>query len=120
MLKSFRPRWAKDFGLAVYSRGTKNGGTTFALADERDGFPQWVLTNLPIGTIRQYLADARVGKRISRKAYERGLVLEGTHPSIGHLPDDLEFARSIGRWCRGERGMPRPQVTLRKLGPRRW
>lgn len=121
MLKRFQPSWAKFFGLAVYSRGTKNGGETFALADEREGFPTFFLVNLPIGTIRRYLADVRIGRRIIRRAHERGLILEeADRPSIGHLPDDLAFARNLGAFCQGERGASRPQVTLRKMGPRRW
>ena len=121
-MKSFAPRWAKNFGLVVYSRQTKSGGETYALAHERDGFPTFLpsLANLPIGTIRQYLRDAQRGRRIMRKAYEKGFHLEGETPSIGHLPDDLAFQVSFGRYLRGEQGVSRPVFHLSKIGPRRW
>ena len=117
MLKRFQPTWAKQFGLSVYSRGTKGGGSTFALADEREGFPKFLLMNLPLRAIREFADDARHGERVLKRAHEKGLTLEDTSKVYR---EQIFLSAELGAFCRGERGAPRPQVPLRKLGPRRW
>jgi len=103
MLKRFSPQWLRSFTdyMSVYERKAKNGRPTYALGIDEGGttFPTFVIKDVPIWCVKEYVGDVKRGWRILRQMSIRGVHVDYTDLLPGYVPA-IEKQAELGRKCR--------------------
>ena len=77
-IKTFRPKWLRrasqrlcgyESDLLIAERTAKSGRRTFALGYDAGGrqFPVWIVADVPLYVIREYVRDALRGARLLKR-----------------------------------------------------
>ena len=102
-MKRFSPRWLRNWTdyMSVYERPTKSGRSTYALGIDDAGtrFPIFVISDVPLGCVREFVEDAKRGWRIRHQMRDRGIAVEYGDFSVADT-QGVEVLAALGRKCR--------------------